>query len=137
MKKIFRLLGIGLIMTLALSACEKADLWDFDYPKDVLCGGTWSGYELKLKGEWVDITRQEYKDLQFTISFKTDGTYYGTGYFGTGSGTYEAHGKTIKTYVDGEMLYIYTVKSMSGDIAEITMTSPGSTTSLEFRVKKK
>ncbi len=134
MKKIL-LFVLCLIASLAFNACQKGDTWDFNYPKEVLCGGTWQGSEYLLDGKWIDITRPAYKDLQFSIRFNTDGTYYGTGYFGNGSGTYDAHGKTIRTYVDGSLFYTYTVHSMEGNVAEITMSGKAGS-SLQFRVKK-
>ena len=135
MKRTLNLFIFSIFIMLGLSSCQEVDPWDFDYSKEDLCGGTWRGSEFFLDGKWIDITRPEYRDLQFTISFSTDGTYYGTGYFGNGSGTYEAHGKTIKTYVEGKLFYTYTIHSLSGNVAEITMTdSKGS--SLKFRVKK-
>ena len=43
--------------------------------------------------------------------FKSDGTYYGSGYFGAGSGTWAAKGNTINTYVDGKLYVSYTLPS--------------------------
>lgn len=76
-----------------------------------------------------------YSKLQFSIRFNTDGTYYGRGYFGNGSGTYKARGKTITTYVDGQVFYNYTVKTMTGNEAELTMSSPQGS-SIDIRVRK-
>ena len=136
MQKIINAITGFLVACLALVSCVNTDTWDFDYPQSTLCGGTWSGQAAKIDGKWLDITGSAYKDLQFTISFSTDGTYYGTGYFGNGSGMYEAHGNTIKTYVGGELFYTYIVHSMSGDTAEITMKGSGQST-IDFRVKKR
>ena len=135
MKKIIIFLSLCFIACVAVCSCQKGDTWDFNYPKEVLCGGTWQGSEYYLDGKWIDITTPAFKDLQFTIKFNTDGTYYGTGYFGNGSGTYDAHGNTIRTYVNGDLFYTYTVQSMEGNVAEITMSGK-SGSSLRFKVKK-
>lgn len=126
------LVALGCIF---MNSCQKADTWEFNYPKEVLCGGVWCSDAVKSNGQWIDVTGAAFKNLQFTISFSTDGTYSGTGYFGTGKGTYEAKGNVIKTYVDGELYYTYTVHSMTGDVAELTMQGSTSST-LEIRVRK-
>lgn len=71
---------------------------------DTLCG-TWEGIAVKTDSGWIDITGSAFSRFQFFITFHSDGTYYGKGYFGTGGGTYKAFGKTIETYVDGELYY--------------------------------
>lgn len=124
-----------ILCMLSVSSCQEEDQWDFAYTQEELCGGTWKGSEFYLDGKWIDITRKEYNDLQFTIAFSSDGTYYGTGYFGNGSGTYEAHGNVIKTYVEGVLFYTYYIHSLSGNVAELTM-SGNSGDSLRFRVRK-
>jgi heat shock protein HslJ len=117
-----------------LCSCSKDDGNKFDYPMDTLCG-TWEGIAVKTDSEWIDITGSAFSRLQFSITFHSDGTYYGKGYFGTGGGTYKAFGKTIETYVDGELYYTYHVNSMTSNQAELTMSAKGS--SLEIRVQKK
>lgn len=136
MKKLLTLLVAAATLCLSFSSCQKADSWDFDYSQETLCNGTWHGTAVYSKGSWIDITGIAFAKLQFTIKFNTDGSYYGTGYFGNGSGTYTASGKTINTYVDGQPYYTYTVKSMSGNDAELTMTSSKGS-SLDIRVTKK
>lgn len=101
---------------------------------DTLCG-TWEGIAVKTESGWTDITSPIFSKLQFSITFHSDGTYYGKGYFGTGSGTYKAFGKTIETYVSGELYYTYHVNSMTSTQAELTMSAKGS--SMEIRVQKK
>lgn len=135
MKRLVFYVSIIFLGSLFLRSCQKVDSWAFDYPKEVLCGGVWCSDAVKSQGKWIDVTGAAFKDLQFTISFSTDGTYTGTGYFGTGKGTYEAIGNVIKTYIDGELFYTYTVHSMNADVAELTMKGSG-TSSLELRVKK-
>ena len=55
-------------------------------------------------------------------SFKSDGTYYGSGYFGTGSGTWSASGNTINTYISGKHYISYEIISVSSTEAELKMT---------------
>lgn len=136
MKKFLTLIVATATLCLSFSSCQKEDAWKFDYSKDTLCSGTWHGTAVYSGGSWIDITSSYYSKFQFTIKFNTDGTYYGTGYFGNGSGTYTASGNTINTYVDGELYYYYVVKSMSGNNAELTMTSSKGS-SIDIRVQKK
>lgn len=134
MKKTIRLMLLCLLTSIAVCSCQKGSYWDFKYPKNVLCKGTWWSSECFLDGEWIDISRPQFIDVQFSIKFYTDGTYYGTGAFGNGKGTYDAHGNTIRTYVNGRLYFTYTVHSLNNDVAEITMfTKSGQ--SLQFRVK--
>ena len=135
MKKLFILFAATVIGIMALSSCQKADSWSFDYPQEVLCGGVWQGIAVKSDGKWTDITNPIYSKLQFSIKFNTDGTYYGAGYFGNGCGTYKAYGKTIDTFIDGEIFYTYSVISMSGTDAELRMSSRTGD-SLDIRVHR-
>jgi len=134
MKRFITLLAI-IIASTVISSCQKEDAWTFNYPKETLCSGTWQGKAVNASGYWIDITSSAYSKFQFSIRFNTDGTYYGKGYFGTGSGTYKATGNTITTYVDGELFYTYEVISMTGNEAELTMTGK-SGSSMGIRVAK-
>ena len=131
MKKFLSIAFVAAITLLTSVSCTKED--KFDYSMDTLCG-TWEGTHVKLDGEWKDITSDVFKKLHFSITFHSDGTYYGKGYFGNGSGTYKAFGKTIETYVGGELFYTYHINSMNGKTAELTMSAKGD--SIEIRVKK-
>lgn len=131
MRKYLSIILVALITLLSSVSCSKEE--KFDYSMDTLCG-TWQGTDVKVNGQWKDITSDIYESFHFSITFHSDGTYYGKGYFGTGSGTYKAFGKTIETYVGGELFYTYHVNSMNGRTAELTMSSKGS--SIEIRVKK-
>lgn len=104
-----------------LSSCSKdankVNLEDFDYPGDVLFG-TWEA--VMLDGEpWPS----EYPTT--TATFCEDGTYYGKGAYGNGSGTYTASGKTIKCYVGGDFYCKYDVQELSGSRAKLSMTILG------------
>ena len=85
------------------------------------------------KDEPADIT--DYPSLALSITFNKDGSYYGRGALGNGGGTYTVSGKTIKTYIDGELYGTYYVKSLSGKNAELTLTMGSS--SMEIRAVKR
>ena len=55
-------------------------------------------------------------------SFKSDGTYYGSGYFGTGSGKWSIKGNTINTYVGGELYVSYEIISVTSTTSELKMS---------------
>ena len=125
MKKFLSMTLLFTAMFLTFSACSSDDD-DFDYPMDTLYG-SWEGISINVNGGWVNITEYPY----------TDGTYSGRGYFGNGSGTYTAKGKTIITYVNGKEYLRYEVKSLSNNIAELSMTVDGSGETLEVKAMKK
>ena len=96
--------------------------------------GTWDATEVKFSdGDWFDITNQP--TLAMSITFNSDGSYYGRGALGNGSGTYTISGKTIKTYVGGELYGTYVVKSLAGNHAELSLSMDGST--MEIRATKR
>lgn len=139
MKKFLSMTLLLTAMFLMFSACSKDDSpadTNFDYPLETLYG-RWSGTHILLKESgWVDITRYPFTHFGFSITFHSDGTYYGSGYWGTGSGTYKTEGSTIYTYVDGKEYYIYKVRSLTGNEAELSMGVTGSDTWMEIKVKK-
>lgn len=130
--KFLMLVLAAMAAVFCFSNCSKEN--QFNYPLDTLCG-TWEGSGVKIDDKWVDLTSPIYDDLNFSITFHSDGTYYGRGYFGNGSGTYKAFGNTIETYIDGEVYFTYHVNSMTGSEAELTMSRKDS--SIEIRVRKK
>lgn len=96
--------------------------------------GTWDATHVKTdKYGWVDIT--DYPSLALSITFNKDGSYYGRGALGNGGGTYEVSGKTIKTYIDGELYGTYYVKSLNGKNAELNLTI--GTSSIEIRAERR
>lgn len=137
MEKRSFLLSMMLIASIiTFTSCSKDDAADFDYPMETLYG-TWEGTGINVDGEWIDPTNWLYTKFAFSIKFNSDGTYSGKGYFGNGSGTYNAESNMIYTYVDGKEYAKYTVKSLSNDKAELTMSVEGSNETLDLRVKKK
>lgn len=106
-------------MLMVLPACSN----DKDDPDDIRSQmiGTWDATEVKTSGhDWVNITN--YPSLAVSITFNKDGSYYGRGALGNGGGTYKVKGKTITTYIDGEVYATYYVEHISGNSAELTMT---------------
>lgn len=120
-----------------LGACQKEPA--FDYPMETLYG-TWNGTDVKTSSGWVNIESSYFSDLQFSITFFEDGSYRGRGYFGNGTGTYTASGKTIVTYVNDKEYYRYDVISLVGNIGHLRMYCQGETmaetSEIEIKVKK-
>ncbi len=104
-----------IFLAIAVSSCSKDDdpLGDFNYPADALYG-TW---------KVVKAGDVAWPFERTTATFNPDGTYYGRGYFGNGSGTYTAKGNTIRCYVDGDLYCYYEVVSLNGNTAVLKMYS--------------
>lgn len=132
--KNFRLLMLMFASAAILFAgCSKDD--DSPYKDQII--GTWDGIEVKTSSGWIDITSSYYSEYQFSITFHKDGSYYGTGYFGTGGGTYTLKGSTIVTYVNGKEYYRYDIYSVSGNVAHLKMYTSRSSSSLEIKARKR
>lgn len=132
MKKVFSLMLLLATLLVSFTACSD----DKDEPEDIKSQiiGTWDATSVKFSDtNWVDITSRP--SLALSITFNSDGSYYGRGALGNGSGTYTVTGKTIKTYVDGELYGTYYVKSLSGKNAELSLTMGSS--SMEIRAVKR
>jgi hypothetical protein len=56
---------------------------------------------------------------------QVDGTYYGSGYFGTGSGTWSIKGNTVNTYVGGKLYASYEIISVTSTTSELKMSMDG------------
>jgi hypothetical protein len=124
MKKIIIL---SLLAVLAIS-CSKDDspTGDFEYG-DALYG-TWEVTSVDGTGILFDF-------MKASATFNTDGTYYGEGRFGTGSGTYTAQGNEIKCYVDDMLYATYVVHSLQNNKATMTLKIYGGST-YELRCEK-
>ena len=127
-----------LLLAATLIGCKKDnDSESFNYNLNDLYG-TWRVTEILSSGTWVDVTTWAGQQV-FTptyATFRSDGTYYGSGYFGTGSGTYKAIGNTIYTYVDGSEYLRYTILSFSGNKCHLKMGQAGSSTTIEIKCTK-
>ena len=119
-------------MMVFLPSCSKDD----DEPEDIKTQmiGTWDAASVKFSdSDWVDITN--YPSMALSLTFNKDGSYSGRGALGNGSGTYTVSGRTIKTYVGGELYATYYVNSISGNKAELKLTM--GSTSMEIRATRK
>ncbi|KWW29447.1 MAG: Uncharacterized protein AUK63_1358 [bacterium P3] len=115
-----------------LTGCEKENENDskFNYPMEMLYG-KWKLTQLKtsVNGSYIDCWLLGIQSTYAT--FHEDGKYYGSGYFGSGYGTYMAEGNTITTYVSGSVYYIYTVISLTNNgRAELKMSTADGSSSV-------
>lgn len=134
MKKLLFSLVLIVTATMCLSSCSESDEEIFGLSPEVIYGH-WVATDVLVDGKWVDITNPIYKSLGVSITFNKDKTFRGDGYFGTGSGTYEFTGKkTITTYLNKEVYAVYTIKSINGNTAVISMAMDNS--SIDMKVKK-
>jgi len=126
MKKIFSMMFLLAMLNFCMTSCSKDDvnLGSFDYPTDELFG-TWNASVIHVKGSLRWIVVENYPRYKMSITFNSDGTFSGEGYFGNGSGTYRLYGKTITTYIDGKVYITYTVNELSSGVADITLTKGG------------
>ena len=119
MKKYLFFLLTLVVASFAFISCSSDDDSDNGtYDKSQIVG-TWDMTEVKLSqtGTYMDWPyRKTY------ASFKADGSYYGSGYFGTGSGTWSIKGNKLNTYVDGELYATYEILSANSTTAEMKMT---------------
>lgn len=140
MKKFLFIFSAIMGLTTLQTSCKKDDPAPqrFEYALETL-HGTWRITHIETKdGAMFDVTTPiAAKTIKPTYAtFNADGTYSGRGYFGEGSGTYKASGKTITCYIDGTEFMKYDVLSLSGNICELRMSKPGSDLSLRIRCKK-
>ena len=133
MKKLSIMMLLAALFTLCVTSCSSDDD-DFDYPMEQLYG-KWETTDVNVDGQWYDVTRYPYTRFGMSITFYEGGRYYGTGYLGTGSGTYTVKGNTIKTYVDNELYITYTIKSLTGSTANLILDMGGE--KLEIKAVKK
>ena len=117
-KQLFLLLTL-VVATVAFVSCSNDDD-DNQYNSDIV--GTWKITEVKTSqsGSYID---WPFKTTY--ASFKSDGTYYGSGYFGNGSGTWSIKGNTVNTYVGGELYASYEIISVTSTTSELKMSMDG------------
>lgn len=116
MKKYLFLVLTLLVTSFAFISCSSDDD-DNQYDNAIV--GTWKLTQVKTSQS------ESYMDWPFKstyASFQSDGTYYGSGYFGTGSGTWSIKGNTVKTYVDGELYVTYEILSLTSTTSELKMS---------------
>lgn len=114
------------------ASCSSDD--DFAYPMEELYG-KWEVQELKIDGKWYDLTKYPYTRFGMSITFYDDGTFYHIiGSEGSVSGTYKVNGKTIKTYLEGELYITYTINSLTDNTADFSLDMDGE--KLQMKAKK-
>lgn len=129
MKKYLFILLTLVVTSFAFVSCSSDDDDDNQYTSAIV--GTWKLTEVRMSETGSYIT-WPFKTTY--ASFDSDGTYYGYGYFGTGSGTWSLKGNTIKTYVDGKLYVSYDILSVTSTDAELKMTADDA--SLWIKCKK-
>ena len=133
MKKLTFMMLLAAFFTLCITSCSKDDDASFASPMEQLYG-QWQAVEIKVDGKWYDVTKYPYTRFGMDITFYEGGKFYGSGYLGNGSGTYTVSGKTITTYVSGKEYAVYTVNSLSGNEADLTLRMGSET--LQMKAKK-
>ena len=117
-KQLFLLLTL-VVATVAFVSCSNDDD-DNQYNSDIV--GTWKITEFKTSQSGSYIA-WPFKTTYST--FKSDGTYYGSGYFGNGSGTWSIKGNTLNTYVGGELYASYEIITVTSTTSELKMSMDG------------
>src|SRR5574344_955051 len=120
MKKLTIMMLLAAFFTLCVTSCSKDDDDSFAYPMEQLYG-KWKAVEIKVDGRWYDVTKYPYTRFGMDITFYENGTFYGSGYLGNGSGTYTVSGKTITTYVSGKEYAVYTINTLNGNEHDLTL----------------
>ena len=117
-KQLFLLLTI-VVATFAFVSCSNDDD-DKQYESAIV--GTWKITDVKTSQSGTYIS-WPFKTTY--ASFKSDGTYYGSGYFGAGSGTWSVKGNTVNAYVGGELYASYEIISVTSTTSELKMSMDG------------
>ena len=114
MKKYLFFLLTLVVASFAFISCSSDDDDNGDYDKSMIVG---TGEMTAESGTYVDWPlRKTY------ATFNADGSYYGSGYFGTGRGTWSLKGNTLNTYVEGELFASYTIISATSTVSEMKMS---------------
>ena len=118
MKKYLFLLLTLVVTSFAFVSCSDDD--DNQYNSAIV--GTWKITAVKTSqsGSYIGWPFET-----TYASFKSDGTYYGSGYFGTGNGTWSIKGNTINTYVGGKLYVSYEIISVTSTTSELKMSVGG------------
>ena len=111
-----------LLLTLVVATFVSCSNDDDDNQYDPAIVGTWKITEVKTSQSGTYIN-WPFKTTY--ASFKSDGTYYGSGYFGNGSGTWSIKGNTVNTYVDGDLYASYEIISVTSTTSELKMSMDG------------
>lgn len=118
MKKYLFFLLTLVVASFAFISYSSDDDDNGDYDKSMIVG-TWEMTAVKTSesGTYVD-----WPFNKTYATFKADGSYYGSGYFGTGRGTWSLKGNTLNTYVEGELFASYTIISATSTVSILEST---------------
>lgn len=137
-KKLLKIVGVIVlcVSAMSLTSCEK-ETWDFNYPKEQLCGGSWSATHSSATGNGYWFTMSSLNESLW-LKFYEDGTYYSRGAFNASSSTHswDAHGNVIDVYSGKTKIYTWTVKSW-GTGTTIEMKLSAGDASIYFRFQKR
>lgn len=130
MKKL--LILTTLLCTLLFIGCSKDDDPKFNYDLNTLYG-KWKITHLYVTDGYIDVSTYPGNTIvpATYATFKADGTYSGSGYFGNGSGTYKAVGNAVTCYIEGKEYARYDVITLSGNNCELTMSMGSSSTKIK------
>lgn len=117
----------------ALTACGNDDEPENGVSKDRIIG-LWDATAVQVDGRWVDITNRP--DLALSISFYENSHYISEGALGDGEGTYAIKGNTIETYIDGQLIGVYTIKELRDDYAELSLSMGGEGINIKAKKSK-
>lgn len=123
MKKQLFFLFTFILAAFAFMACSSDDDDSEDGLSKSDIVGTWTLTEVKTTENGTYVSWPYETTL---ASFNANGTYYGTGYFGTGRGTWSKKGNVVNTYFDGQLYVSYQIISVNSNHAEMKMTIDGS-----------
>lgn len=125
----------ALLCAVLFSGCTTEDEKSFDYDLNLLYG-KWRVTEINASGGWIDVTTYPgNSEMEPTYAtFNSNGTYSGSGAFGSGAGTYSAVGSTVITYIEGKEFMRYEVISLTSSRCELMMKE--GKTSLRMRCQK-
>lgn len=130
MFRFIKLCFVALLATASFAFVSCSD--DKDDPVSSEIVGTWKLTKVSTNGE----TYINWPYQTTTATFSSDGTYYGKGYFGTGSGTWKQKGKKIYTYVDGKEYIVYEVLDVNSSSCTLLMGVTGSDAKLYIKCSK-
>ena len=139
MKKI---LFVLFILPILIAGCSSDDDDDskFDFDKNHIYG-EWRVTHIKRSTDdaYIDITTPiaEKNFVPTYILFKSDGSYSVIGFFGFGSGKFEASGNKIITYREGEEFIRFELLSLTEKNAEAIMSELYSSSPTMIKVRKK
>ncbi|MFI3305287.1 MAG: hypothetical protein R3Y68_02095 [Rikenellaceae bacterium] len=115
------------LMATTMVSCDKNLTGDSVASEEPTMIGRWEGvsFDVDNNDNWIDITSNPHDEFAFTVEFREDGTFEGTGYLGNGDGTYVATSTTITVYKDGAVYAHYTIKELTyTDAYVVVVMSP-------------